>query len=389
MNQWIIATLQKILTTADFKTVTKKFTDHGIDAETVKEYLDDFKKLRDSRDLGDQEKDIDYWGKQSWDTFKEFVDTQKETKSKTEQKKLKKTEGAELVFEDTEWRVYKILTHEAAMLYGSGTKWCIVQEDGKHWRQYIREDSCFYFMISKTKECNNPYYKIAVQVKPSGALIFWNAADRKLLAEDIKSIPMPNYEMKYFEVPEKAEMVDVNGLVHRIDAFIERVYLYYYSNPDEYGAEEILRNKVFDSKIIAWGSFKENIQENIIYLNELLGGEGKKLTDDCLEALVDISEVRFSESSWNKNNELKYFYIEPTLYPLPKDICDEIDDLSAISLDLLEDQIAITSDGDTWSVKCGTVDDHFALLLNESQLDDKIQELEEEKEELAEKGEIA
>lgn len=34
-------------------------------------------------------------------------------------------EGAKLVYEDNEWAVYEITTHKAAVLYGSGTKWCI------------------------------------------------------------------------------------------------------------------------------------------------------------------------------------------------------------------------------------------------------------------------
>jgi hypothetical protein len=38
---------------ANFKTVEKKFEQQGIDKETIKQYLADFKKLRDTKDLGE------------------------------------------------------------------------------------------------------------------------------------------------------------------------------------------------------------------------------------------------------------------------------------------------------------------------------------------------
>jgi hypothetical protein len=105
-NKW-----EEYIITSDFKTVERKFIDQGVANEDVKEYLDAFKKLRNTRDLGEN-KDIDKWGKKPFDNFKEFVDKTQKEKTKTEEKKLKKSEGAELVGEDENYTYYHIKKFE-------------------------------------------------------------------------------------------------------------------------------------------------------------------------------------------------------------------------------------------------------------------------------------
>ena len=174
----ILAALKKIIIQADYKTVFKKFVDQGNGEETVKQYLTEFKELRDKKDLGEF-KDIDLWGKKSFEEFKEFVKKSKLEKSKTEEKKLEKSEGAALVHQNNDWSVYRIFTHKAARRYGAGTKWCITEEDGTRWREYTK-DSVFYFLISDSRDSEeDPFYKIAVQVNKHDVLkkTFWDASD--------------------------------------------------------------------------------------------------------------------------------------------------------------------------------------------------------------------
>ena len=174
----ILAALKKIIIQADYKTVFKKFVDQGNGEETVKQYLTEFKELRDKKDLGEF-KDIDLWGKKSFEEFKEFVKKSKLEKSKTEEKKIEKSEGAALVHQNNDWSVYRIFTHKAARRYGAGTKWCITEEDGTRWREYTK-DSVFYFLISDSRDSEeDPFYKIAVQVNKHDVLkkTFWDASD--------------------------------------------------------------------------------------------------------------------------------------------------------------------------------------------------------------------
>jgi len=211
----LISALRKIIE-ADFKSVQKKFMNQGVDAEVVKQYLNDFKKLRDTRDLGEH-KDIDRWGKKPWGEFKEFVDNTKKTKTRSQEKKEEKGSGAELVAKNKDWLIYKILTHKAAMKYGAGTRWCITEEDGQRWREYSRVNS-FYFAIFRNHESirekdayglsEHPLYKVAIQVnKKTGNVHYWNAEDLSLTSSEIEArmnksnLPAwPDYKFESFEL---------------------------------------------------------------------------------------------------------------------------------------------------------------------------------------------
>lgn len=232
MDRWVIATLRKILTTADFKSVKTKFVNQGIDIGTVKQYLEDFKILRDKRNFSEQEKNIDHWGKQPWEEFKNFVDKAKEEKSKTELKRLKKEEGAELVEENDDWRIYKITTFKASRLYGSGTRWCITQEGGKHWRDYTRNgNNSFYFAISKKRDKNDPYYKVAIQVKPTTDDIkCWDATDTTIPEAKIDEIGLFKFDLPFFETgstyTELKNEIRTNGITEEVSEIIQEDFEY-------------------------------------------------------------------------------------------------------------------------------------------------------------------
>ena len=195
------AALKRSLVLADFKTVKKKFLDQGASEDDVNTYLTHFKRMRDQNRIKDNtQKNIDFWGKKSWEEFKEFVEGLKQKTSKTKQKKFKKLEGAELVTQNDEWGIFKIYTKSAAVQYGSGTKWCITQEDEPHWREYSKNNS-FYFILSKTRGQEDPFYKIAVQVQRANKdKTFWDATDQKWgdvedLPEDVQNT-LPKFEKK-------------------------------------------------------------------------------------------------------------------------------------------------------------------------------------------------
>ena len=84
--------------------------------------------------------------------------------NKLEQNIVKKSEeqklieqGAEKVFEDSNWLVYHITNFEACQKYGSGTQWCITGKNlsgddtyGRtHWDRYTGDGNDFYFFIEK------------------------------------------------------------------------------------------------------------------------------------------------------------------------------------------------------------------------------------------------
>jgi hypothetical protein len=192
----LIRVLKRVV--ADFKTVQLKFEKQNVPVSDIKEYFDAFKKLRDKNYIkNNQEKDIDYWGKQSWENFKSFVDELKTQKSKSSEMKDTKQKGVELVAENDDWKIYKMFTHQAVLKYGSGTQWCITEEDGVRWREY-RKHSSFYFMIAKKLDRENPFYKIAVQVPHNGNhTVYWDSRDDS--HNKLPDLNVPKYDFIPFE----------------------------------------------------------------------------------------------------------------------------------------------------------------------------------------------
>ncbi len=191
----------------DFKTAEKKFLAQGAEEEAVKKTISAFKAVKD-RIKDAKDRDIDQWAKKSFEEFSEFVEKLSSTKSKTASKKLAKMEGAELVAENSGWYVYKITTHEAAMLYGSNTKWCITEKDGKYWRNYYNHGD-FYFYISKTDRGSES--KIAAHVMPD-EVIFWNANDEEY--DDFPSDGEPKFRYSKRELK-----VEVDGKFLTLEEF--------------------------------------------------------------------------------------------------------------------------------------------------------------------------
>lgn len=178
---------------ADFKTAQKKFADGGVEVEEIKKYFEEFKALKPRIKEAD-ERDIDKWAKQGWEKFKSFVDELKGTKSGQQLKKEEKAEGAEMVAENDDWRVYHIVTHKACMMYGSNTKWCITQQNGTHWKNYTKAGNNFYFILSKTKR-ESPWNKIALAVDKKGDKSYFDEQD-KHHSELPKEFHVPEFDVK-------------------------------------------------------------------------------------------------------------------------------------------------------------------------------------------------
>ena len=102
--------------------------------------------------------------------------------------------GAELIYQNDLWKVYRITTYKAAQLYGSGTTWCITGRYGGHeergeyyFNSYIENnklDGGYYFYIKndgKTKYC--------LLRKENGEIhSIWNAEDSSLNLENILTV---------------------------------------------------------------------------------------------------------------------------------------------------------------------------------------------------------
>lgn len=73
------------------------------------------------------------------------------------EKEDKAREGAKLLYKDSEWEVYHILTYEGAVKYGKNSRWCVTGNNSgdlsgrEYWDNYVQSGDKFYFYINKQK----------------------------------------------------------------------------------------------------------------------------------------------------------------------------------------------------------------------------------------------
>lgn len=91
-----------------------------------------------------------------------------------------KINGAELIYEDNLWKVYRITTYEAAQYYGKNTKWCITGTYNRgedYFNDYINTeglDGGYYFYINK----QDPSKKYCLlQTKDGTVKSIWDPMD--------------------------------------------------------------------------------------------------------------------------------------------------------------------------------------------------------------------
>lgn len=191
------------------------------DLEDLKAYLgddlfDSYMKIRDKipKDQNDF-KDFSKLKKMNKKDIRDFVDN---FKSKSNKKKKDKQEGADKLYEDSDWVVYKIISYPAAQLYGKGTKWCITgrypghEERGEeYFNDYIEEndlDGGYYFYISK----EDPDEKYCVlQTKDKEIHSIWDASDTN------KGSSILDLDVSLPEIPEVNLHKSIASLLEAID----------------------------------------------------------------------------------------------------------------------------------------------------------------------------
>jgi hypothetical protein len=280
----------------DFTSVRKKFLDQDVDENDLDQYIADFKKLKDQNRIGKvEDRNIDNWGKKPFEKFQEFIDRLKSERSMTKQRKLKKMEGAELRAENDDWRVYKITTHEAAMIYGSGTRWCITKYDGEDWRE-ISFDNDFYFLISKNRPKDDPWYKIALQVDRDGSKIYWDAPDESHKEDSIEAAEL---NIPDFDVDEVEVKTNPGELKERLEDFIQREEEL--AREDDYPRDQVTDQANWDT-----GNLSDELQRLIERLMDL----AEEMDEDWTEIVEEHSDVEMIDWDDEPDNALAEYTIE-------------------------------------------------------------------------------
>ena len=249
------------------------------DLDDLKAYLgdklfDDYMKIRDRIPKDQNEfKDFSKLKKMDKKDIQDFIDN---FKSKSDKKKSDKTEGAEKLYEDSDWIVYRITSYPAAQLYGKGTKWCITgrypgyeKRGQRYFDEYIEDnnlDGGYYFYLNK-KDPSEKY--CILQTKDKDIHSIWDASDTN------------RGRSKYTLDIELPYVKEVN---------LKKGYL-------DYSLDKAIRENDFD-----W--IKKKIKDGTIDINKSLNVYGDTLLN---QYSIDYTEYYFDSSyfdfiRWLLNN---------------------------------------------------------------------------------------
>jgi len=172
---------------------------------------------------------LDYFHKQqikfpqkdinNYKSLKDLEDKVKEISSavsKTQEKKDIKLKGADKVYEDDRFVLLFIKDKNAAMCYGTGTKWCITMANTNYYDDYTSQGVIFYFIIDKSLSPEDPLHKVAYAIYRDGNKDF----------EDVEVYDAKDDQIDIDEIPEEHDaLFDIikNDTPSRPESFMRRL----------------------------------------------------------------------------------------------------------------------------------------------------------------------
>lgn len=376
-NIKLIKILSRLIVQSDFSTVKRKFLKQNAHSEEIKEYFEIFRDLKKKNKIKNkQERNIDYWGKKQFSEFKTFIDNVKGSKTKSEEKKIKKMEGAELVAQNKDYYVYLITNHDAAMTYGSGTKWCITQPNGTYWGRYSARNN-FYFFIAKNKTKEDPSYKVAMTVDRDSKKTYWNALDHQIITPPTQI----DYDFKSKEVN-----ITLEGILERLKN--EHDYYEKY-----YNTLEAYEDMAMEYMEVDYKNSGNRLTDNA----EKLVDELKKFIDET--EIVEFSRILIEECStlslegmYYATNEIASFSVGTNELEIDEDIQEDIRSLTdeqREELYALADQESVYIDKRfNYYIEVGDYYNRVVAILDEDRLEEIVNQYKEEREEALEEEEI-
>lgn len=130
------------------------------DLYKANEYLSVFNKVKNKL----TKKDINQYKSlpELYNSVKDFIEGNEDTRSKSEITRDIKNNGAEEVYKDDSWLVIVPKTKEAACYYGKGTQWCTAATKGNNYFDFYNNQGTLYIVIDKR---NNKKYQFHLESK--------------------------------------------------------------------------------------------------------------------------------------------------------------------------------------------------------------------------------
>jgi hypothetical protein len=127
---------------------------------------------------------VDIKSIKSLEELKGLIEEKQDYKTRSEIREEAR-DGATVVYEDENQKVYLIETKEASIIYGKGTEWCTSSEISKNYFNdyYHKRKLTLYYILSKVRPQSDPLYKVAIVVPPKkqgNVESTWDSNDKEI-----------------------------------------------------------------------------------------------------------------------------------------------------------------------------------------------------------------
>lgn len=166
----------------NFKNALHEFSQEA-PQEEVQAVIQRYRDLSTRNRLQGQEKDINFWRKQGYEAFSEFVQNKEQEATNTQKKKGNVKGESITLHENNEWLVVVPLDSESSCFHGKGTEWCTANPSGTYFNEYFHNDgvTLVYFL---QKQSSN---KWAMAIYESGETESFDKNDRKISEDTLLS----------------------------------------------------------------------------------------------------------------------------------------------------------------------------------------------------------
>jgi len=124
-------------------------------ADVVQKTVGQFRDLVNRNQVQGNERNIDWWRKQGWEKFSQFVSDNAAQATKT-QVKRRRAIGQSITLEETpDWLIVIPLDHDASCFHGRGSDWCTARPTAHYFDDYfLNKDVNLIYCINKTSGDN-------------------------------------------------------------------------------------------------------------------------------------------------------------------------------------------------------------------------------------------
>ena len=162
---------------------TTEFGQHAA-TDVVKKTINTYRDLVNRNQVQGNERNIDWWRKQGWESFAAFVNS-KSTEPSATQIKRRRAAGTSITLKETDqWLIVIPLDHEASCFHGRNTDWCTARPTGHHFDEYfLDKDVVLIYCLNKQ---TGSKWAIASHPKKSNIKLF-DEKDKSITKDQFKS----------------------------------------------------------------------------------------------------------------------------------------------------------------------------------------------------------